>query len=63
MSKKNDVLLWCLLMFLIVLLSAASSPPAPATRMITADVVGVEKGPLNQMFNLCVGAGRGRVSK
>jgi xylan 1,4-beta-xylosidase len=25
--------------------------------MITADV-GVEKGPLNQMFNLCVGAGR-----
>ena len=57
MSKKNDVLLWCLLLFLIVSLPAASSPAAPATRMITADV-GVEKGPLNQMFNLCVGAGR-----
>jgi xylan 1,4-beta-xylosidase len=57
MSKKNDVLLWCLLLSLFVPLSAASSPPAPATRMITADV-GVEKGPLNQMFNLCVGAGR-----
>ena len=57
MSKKNDVLLWCLLVFFIVSLSAASSPQAPATRMITADV-GVEKGPLNQMFNLCVGAGR-----
>ena len=57
MTKKNDVLLWCLLVFLIVSLSSASSPTAPATRMITADV-GVEKGPLNQMFNLCVGAGR-----
>ena len=57
MSRKNYVLLWCLLLYLIVSLSASSSPPAPATRMITADV-GVEKGPLNQMFNLCVGAGR-----
>jgi len=57
MSKKNDVLLWCLLAFLIVSLSFASSPPASAARMITANV-GVEKGPLNQMFNLCVGAGR-----
>ncbi|MGA2679978.1 MAG: glycoside hydrolase [Sedimentisphaerales bacterium] len=57
MTKKNDVLLWCLLVFLIVSLSSASSPTAPATRMITADV-GVEKGPLSQMFNLCVGAGR-----
>ena len=57
MIKKNNVLLWCLLLSLIVSLPAASSPAAPAIRAITADV-GVEKGPLNQMFNLCVGAGR-----
>ena len=51
MIKKNNVLLWCLLLSLIVSLPAASSPTTPAIRMITADV-GVEKGPLNQMFNL-----------
>ncbi len=44
-------------MSLIVSLSAASLSAASATRMITADV-NVDKGPLNQMFNLCVGAGR-----
>ena len=57
MSRKNYVLLWCLLLSLIVSQSAASSPLASAARTITADV-GVEKGPLNQMFQLCVGAGR-----
>jgi len=37
--------------------TTAPSPPTPAVRIISADL-GHAAGPMNRMYNFCVGAGR-----
>jgi xylan 1,4-beta-xylosidase len=57
MNREKSILLGCVLLSFALTLRAESLQSASAARIIKADV-GVEKGPVNRMFDLCVGAGR-----